>query len=114
MVTMQDVYAQQEAMTDVVIKLLNGQSQARLKCGEYVRQISVFGHFVAVQSSTGITVYEQDRVAEQYIVKGKLPGHDTFDSFAITAFNIISCEKHRLHCFDFSGTQCVAKLGAHP
>jgi hypothetical protein len=107
---MQDVYAQQEAMTDVVIKFLNGQSQARLKCGEYVHQVSVFGQFVAVQSRSGITVYEQDRLAGQYIVKGKLPGHDTADSLAISASHIVVCKECRLHSFGFSGTQCVARM----
>ena len=105
---MQSVYAYRDAMTDVVVQPLHAAQRARIKCGEYVKNVAVFGNLIAVLTTTAITVYDQQQDDKQaWRVHARIPDAPTCDVLAISSQHVIMGQQRRLRCYDFRGSQCA-------
>ncbi|KAJ3336316.1 hypothetical protein HDU93_003092 [Gonapodya sp. JEL0774] len=103
-----DRFAYRDSFTDVIIQNLVTDQRARIKCRDYVRNVSLFSGRLAVQLSERIIIYEvlaNDNSDMHYRIREKIPMKIDCDHFLVTSENLIICQKAVVQLYDFSGTR---------
>ncbi|CAH8612583.1 unnamed protein product [Dicrocoelium dendriticum] len=103
-----DRYAYRESLTDVVVQHLVTQQKARIKCRDYVRNISVYKNRLAIQLPDKILIYEPstDQPTDMhYRIREKLIRAVECQSLLVTTHNLILCQANKLTLLNFQGVK---------